>query len=156
MNVGYLKVTFFSRRQIADVFSRHSWPSIMIICVQPQTWGVSAGSREWRVTFLFFCNCDGALPGLCALRKQHTLHISIVNIAQTGPQGHFSLGPQRGRGSSPPGPFLVHATVIYIYIYIYIYIHTYKPEYNFWTVVFIQITLTSTLVLQIHLYSQED
>ncbi len=25
----------------------------------------------------------------------------IVHIAQTGPQGHFSVGPQRGRGLSP-------------------------------------------------------
>ncbi len=24
----------------------------------------------------------------------------IVHIAQTGPQGHFSVGPQRGRGLS--------------------------------------------------------
>ncbi len=32
----------------------------------------------------------------------------IVHIAQTGPQGHFSVGPQRGRGLSPPAP--VHAT----------------------------------------------
>ncbi len=41
-------------------------------------------------------------PGLGALCKQHTLHISIAHIAQNGQQGHFSVGPQRGRGSSPP------------------------------------------------------
>ncbi len=44
-------------------------------------------------------------PGLGAQRKQNTLHISTVHIAQTGPQGHFSVGPQRGRGlSNPPTP----------------------------------------------------
>ncbi len=52
--------------------------------------------------------------GVGALRKLRTLHIGaavlifiihdIVHIAQTGPQGHFSVGPQRGRVSSPPGP----------------------------------------------------
>ncbi len=39
-------------------------------------------------------------PGLGALCKLCTLHISIVHIVQTGPQGHFKVGPQRGRGSS--------------------------------------------------------
>ncbi len=52
-----------------------------------------------RVVVVFLSNWDGAPPGLGALRKQHTLYISIVHIAQTGHQGHFSVGPQRGRGS---------------------------------------------------------
>ncbi len=87
-----------------------------------EVWAWGERSWEWRITFfnlffifLFFSKCDGALPGLGALRKQHTLHISIVNIAQTGPQGHFSVGPQRGRGSSPP-PCARHWAEIYLYL----------------------------------------
>ncbi len=33
------------------------------------------------------------LPGLGVLRKLRTLHISIIHIAQSGPQGHFSPPP---------------------------------------------------------------
>ncbi len=76
--------------------------------------GAVAGMTRQVLFFFFFSNCDGALPGLGALRKQHTLHINIVNIAQTGPQGHFSVGPQRGRGSSPPGPPLCTPLILII------------------------------------------
>ncbi len=50
--------------------------------------------------FFFYSNCDGALPELGALRKQHTLHISIVNIAQTGPQRKGTLASDlKGAGN---------------------------------------------------------
>ncbi len=45
-----------------------------------------------------------AYLGWCPTQTAHTAY-SIVHIAQTGPQGHFSVGRQRG--SSPPP---VHAT----------------------------------------------
>ncbi len=73
---------------------------------------VAVAGMAHHVFFFFFffllSNWDGAPPELGALCKQHTLHISIVRIAQTGPQGHFSVGPQRGRGSSPPPPCARH------------------------------------------------
>ncbi len=52
--------------------------------------GRGHGNDASRVV-VFYSNCDGALPGLGVLRKQHTLHISIVNIAQTGPQRNGTL-----------------------------------------------------------------
>ncbi len=46
---------------------------------------------------MFFLNCDGAL------RKQHTLHISIVNITQTGPQRKGTLASDlKGAGARAP------------------------------------------------------
>ncbi len=54
---------------------------------------------------------DGALPGLGALLKQHTLHISIVNIAQTEPQRKGTLASDlKEAGARAPLPPLVHAT----------------------------------------------
>ncbi len=38
-----------------------------------------------------------AYLGCCPTQTAYTTY-SIVNIAQTGPQVHFSVGPQRGRG----------------------------------------------------------
>ncbi len=58
--------------------------------------------------------------GLGSLRKQHTVHISIVNIAQTEPQRKGTLASDlKGAGArAPPPPPL--CTLLYIYIYIYI------------------------------------
>ncbi len=42
-----------------------------------------------------------AYLGWCPTQTVYTAY-SIVHIPQTGPQGHFSVGLQRGRGSSPP------------------------------------------------------
>ncbi len=57
-------------------------------------------SRVFFFCFFFYSNCDGALPELGALRKQHTLHISIVNIAQTGPQRKGTLASDlKGAGN---------------------------------------------------------
>ncbi len=52
--------------------------------------GAVAGMTR-HMFFFFYSNCDGALPGLGALRKQHTLHINIVNIAQTESQRKGTL-----------------------------------------------------------------
>ncbi len=87
---------------------------VMIICVQPQTWGVSTGCGCVTFLLLLLSNWDGASLGVGALRKPHTLHISIVHVAHTGPQGHFSVGPLRGRGLNPPPPTPVHATEFWI------------------------------------------
>ncbi len=72
MNVAYLKVMhglcfhpiyffFFLGAGLQMSFHRHSCPSIVIICIQPQTWGAS-GRARWcgcgngasRFLFVFF------------------------------------------------------------------------------------------------------
>ncbi len=72
--------------------------------------GAFAGMMRQCLFFIFFAHAMVPSRDLVPYANRHTLHISIVNIAQTGPQGHFSVGPQRGSGSSPPGPPFVHAT----------------------------------------------
>ncbi len=68
----------------------------MGICVQPQTCE-RGGAIAGMTRHMFFLNCDGAL------RKQHTLHISIVNIAQTGPQRKGTLASDlKGAGARAP------------------------------------------------------
>ncbi len=42
-----------------------------------------------------------AYLGWCPMQTAYTAY-SIVHVAQTGPQGHFSVRPQRSSGSSPP------------------------------------------------------
>ncbi len=42
-----------------------------------------------------------AYLGWCPMQTAYTAY-SIVHVAQTGPQGHFSVWPQRSSGSSPP------------------------------------------------------
>ncbi len=66
-------------------------------------------AREWRVTFFFFFFfwATGMVPPWDLVPYANCggtdfVH-DIVHITQTGPQGHFSVGPQRGRGLSPPG-----------------------------------------------------
>ncbi len=66
--------------------------------------------------FFFYSNCDGALPGLGALRKQDTLHISIVNIAQTEPQRKGTLASdlkEAGARAPPPPPCARHWSSVY-------------------------------------------
>jgi len=64
------------------------------------------GNDVSHVFFFVLSNWDDALPGLGALRKQHTLHISIVNIAQTRPQRKGTLSSDlKGAGArAEPGP----------------------------------------------------
>ncbi len=69
--------------------------------------GISGAQLLWSVfistknilssiyIFDYACSLPGKVP------YTNSIHC-IVHIAQTGPQGHFSVGPQRG--SSPPGP----------------------------------------------------
>ncbi len=96
MNIANLKVTCGLRSHLLFL-APDCWCLFTgIICVQPQTWCESAGcgrgrgngaSRLYFLIFsVFLSNWDGAPPGLGALRKQHSLHISTVHIAQTGPQ----------------------------------------------------------------------
>ncbi len=57
-------------------FHGHSCPSIMIICIQPQTWGASGRGRgcgNGTSLFLFFCFLSTL--GVGALRKLRTLRI---------------------------------------------------------------------------------
>ncbi len=59
-------------------FHGHSYPSIMIICIQPQSWGVSGRGcgNDMSGFFIFiWSNWDGAPPGVGALRKLRTLRI---------------------------------------------------------------------------------
>ncbi len=58
---------------------QNSCPSIMIICIQRQTWGVSAGRGNGaaRLLFIFLSNWGGARLGLGALCKLHTLKIVL-------------------------------------------------------------------------------
>ncbi len=65
-----------------------------------QLWS-SAFSPKHEVIFFFWSNRDGAPPGTWC--PTH-IHAPIVHIAQIGRQGQFSVGPQRGRGSSPNAP----------------------------------------------------
>ncbi len=60
----------------------------MIICIQRQTWGVSAGRGNGTSRYFIFEQLGWFLPGLGALRKLHTLH--IVSFISHRPQGHFS------------------------------------------------------------------
>ncbi len=62
-------------------FHGHSCPSIMIICIQPQTCASGSRMREWRVPvfffFFFFFFATGMVPPweLVALSKPRTLRI---------------------------------------------------------------------------------
>ncbi len=87
MNVAYLKVTcglrfhlfifYFLGAGLLLSFHGHSCPSIMIICIQPQTWSASGrGCGNGASRFLIFLsNWDGAPPRVGALSKLSTLHI---------------------------------------------------------------------------------
>ncbi len=88
VNVAYLKMTWglrfhlffflsFLGAGLLMSFQGRSCPSIMIICIQPQTWGVRGrGCGNGASGFFFFLsNWDGAPPGVGALRKRHTLRI---------------------------------------------------------------------------------
>ncbi len=112
MNVAYLKGPDFFSFWAADCGCLFTG-----ICVQQQKMRCERGVRgrgNDASHVLFFCflsNCDGALTGLYALtglgslRKQHTLQISIVNIAQTEPQRKGSLArTSKGQGLEPPPP----------------------------------------------------
>ncbi len=57
-------------------FHGHSCPSIMIICIQPQTCASGCGNGVSRFFFFFFLsNWDGAPLGVGALSKLRTLRI---------------------------------------------------------------------------------
>ncbi len=56
-------------------FHGHSCPSIMIICIQPQTCASGRGNGVSRFFCFFFSNWYGAPLGVGALRKLRTLHI---------------------------------------------------------------------------------
>ncbi len=121
MNIAYLKVTcglrfhlfFFGFAYCLCLFTgivvQQLWSSAF--SRKHELWAPAADAVAGMVRHLFYLfNYYFFLqlgwcppPELGAIRKQHTLHI-IVHIAQTGPQGHFSVGPQRGRGSSPQDP----------------------------------------------------
>ncbi len=63
-------------------------------------------TREWRVIFfIFFWSNWGGANHQTRPRNWFPTQIAysaynIVHIKQTRSQGHFSIGPQRGRGSS--------------------------------------------------------
>ncbi len=62
MNVAYLKVTFFFfSTGLLMSFHGHSCPSIIIICIQPQTWGGS-GRGYGNGTSLVFFWATGMVP----------------------------------------------------------------------------------------------
>ncbi len=102
----------------------------VIVNVDQQLFGYPHSSK-YLLTDVNVCGAvqyiDTAAPELqlieCALYQDTTIFLQkqivetffivhdIVHIAQTGPQGHFSVGPQRGRGSSPPGTPLVTSYV---------------------------------------------
>ncbi len=127
MNIAYLKVTcglrfhlffffFFLGAGLLMSFHGHSCPSVMIICIQPQAWGASGRGNDGSRFFFCFFWATGMVPPWDLVPYANCggtdfVH-DIVHIAQTGPQGHFSVGPQRGRGLSPsaPPPPPVHAT----------------------------------------------
>ncbi len=86
----YLKVThglrfhlfifFFLGAGLLLSFHGHSCPWIMIICIQPQTWGASwCGCRNGASLF-FLSNWDGAPLGVGALRKLHTLGAAVLTV----------------------------------------------------------------------------
>ncbi len=57
-------------------FHGHSCPSIMIICIQPQTCASGRGCGNGVSRFFFFLsNWDGAPLGVGALSKLRTLRI---------------------------------------------------------------------------------
>ncbi len=59
-------------------FHGHSCPSVMIICIQPQTGDASGcfcGNGASLFFSFFFSNWDGAPLGVGALCKLRTLHI---------------------------------------------------------------------------------
>ncbi len=137
MNVAYLKVThglrfhlffFFLGGGLLICFHGHSCPSIMIICIQPQTWGArGCGCRNGvsRFVFFFLSNWDGAPPRVGALRKLCTLRIgsggtdfyrpwskiliSHTPSAEIADRGHVDRTTRalKHRTYTPP---LVHAT----------------------------------------------
>ncbi len=56
--------SFFLGGGLLMSFHGHSCPSIMIICIQPQTWGASGrGNGASHLLFFFWSNWDGAPPG---------------------------------------------------------------------------------------------
>ncbi len=61
-------------------FQGHSCPSIMIICIQPQTCASGRGNGLSRF-FVFLSNWDGAPLGVGALRKLRTLCIGSGGTA---------------------------------------------------------------------------
>ncbi len=71
-------------------FQGNSCPSIMIICIQPQTLSASGrGNGASRFFFVFFLsNWDGAPPRVGALSKLSTPHIRSSGIDFYRPRYH--------------------------------------------------------------------
>ncbi len=81
-------------------FHGHSCPSIMIICIQSQTWGMAR-----HVFFLFFW-ATGMVPppGVGALCKRRTLHIGNGG---TEHESHFYTGSTHEKNKKPCQAILV-------------------------------------------------
>ncbi len=142
MNVAYLNVTcglrfhlfffFFRGAGLLMSFHGHSCPSIMIICIQPQTWGARGhgcvnGTSQVFFLFVFLSKCLGwCPPGVGALSKLRTLHIlcstmrywflsSTISFISHRPDHKATLASDlKGAGAwAPPPPCAHHCWKVY-------------------------------------------
>ncbi len=112
MNVAYLNVTFFFLAAgFLMSFHGHSCPSIMIICVQPQTWGVSVGGAVMGMThhvfllFLFFYFLANAMvPSRDLVPYANSILCILVSLILHRPdrKGTLALDLKGAEAWAPP------------------------------------------------------
>ncbi len=99
-------------------FHGHSCPSVMIICIQPQTWGASGRGRgnDASLFFFFFEQLGWCPPGTwCPTQTAAVLISSTISFISHRPDRKGTLASDlKGAPPPPPPPPPVHATVWHV------------------------------------------